>query len=210
MKQISAPSKKRLVTLSRILSQIISQQNSSLKRITSVEISTITGWSEATIRRDISLLELHSGKSNGYNIEELRNSILEQLNIKSAVSEKINCCIVGLGKTGAAFLQKDIFSNSPFEIVAGFDSNENKIELLQSDFPLYLTSKMESVIKTNKIKYAILVVSDDVAQIFAERLAAYGIIGIVNYTRQILTLPANIKIENANPVFALTNLSNSL
>ena len=67
------PSKKRLVILARILSQ------QGKKKVTSVDLSALTGWSEATIRRDISILELHQGASNGYDAGLLREAICAAL-----------------------------------------------------------------------------------------------------------------------------------
>ena len=200
MNQIPSPSRKRLVTLSQILSQL--EENS---KITSVEISSRTGWSEATIRRDISLLKLHSGKSNGYSVGELRESIRERLNLSAPELRK--CCVVGLGKLGAALLENADFSGSPFMIAAGFDSSTNRIELLESTIPLFSTSDLEGEIGEMKIDYAILCVADRDAQKIAERLSAAGIKGIVNYTNTILKLPAGLEVENVSMAFALSNLA---
>lgn len=197
MKQIPSPSKKRLVTLSQILSQIENKT-----KITSVEISELSGWNEATIRRDISLLELHSGKSNGYSIEELRNSIQEKLNLSSEIS-KHKCCIVGLGKLGESLLSNSNFAKSNFDLVAGFDSNTNRIEILNSKIPLFSTINLKNTINTKKIEFAILCVTDEKAQEMAEKLVSFGIKGIVNYTNTILSLPQEIKVENVSPIFVL-------
>ncbi len=202
MKQIPPPSRKRLVTLSQILAQHSSENG----KITSIELSEISGWTEATIRRDISLLQLHSGKSNGYSIEELRNSIREKLNLTSPDSTIHKCCIVGLGKLGASLLENSIFASSNFKIAAGFDSNKNRTEILTSTIPLYSTSEMESVFKMEKIQYAILTVPDEKAQATAEKLAALGIKGIVNYTNIILRLPDTVDVENVNVLSALNNI----
>lgn len=197
MKTIPSPSRKRLVTLSQILSQIKDQ-----KKITSVEISEKTGWSEATIRRDISLLELHSGKSNGYYIEELRNSIQEKLNLSSEIT-KHKCCIVGLGKLGESLLSNSNFEKSNFDLVAGFDSNTNRIEIMNSKIPLFSTINLKNTIESKKIHFAILCVADEKAQEVAEKLVSFGIKGIVNYTNTILSLPQEIKVENVSPIFVL-------
>lgn len=197
MKQIPSPSRKRLVTLSQILSQIENKT-----KITSVEISELSGWSEATIRRDISLLELHSGKSNGYYIEELRNSIQEKLNLSSEIA-KHKCCIVGLGKLGESLLSNSNFAKSNFDLVAGFDSNTNRIEILNSKIPLFSTINLKNTINTKKIEFAILCVVDEKAQEMAEKLVSFGIKGIVNYTNTILSLPQEIKVENVSPIFVL-------
>jgi len=200
MNQIPSPSRKRLVTLSQILSQL--EENS---KITSVEISARTGWSEAIIRRDISLLKLHSGKSNGYPAGELRRAIRERLNLSE--EGRRNCCVVGLGKLGAALLENSDFSGTNFRIAAGFDSSTNRIELLESAIPLFSTSDLESEIGEMKIDYAILCVADRDAQKIAERLSAAGIKGIVNYTNTILKLPAGLEVENVSMAFALSNLA---
>lgn len=200
MNQIPSPSRKRLVTLSQILSQL--EENS---KITSVEISSRTGWSEATIRRDISLLKLHSGKSNGYPAGELRRAIRDRLNLSE--EGRRNCCVVGLGKLGAALLENSDFSGTNFRIAAGFDSSTNRIELLESAIPLFSTSDLEDEIGEMKIEYAILCVADRDAQKIAERLSAAGIKGIVNYTNTILKLPAGLEVENVSMAFALSNLA---
>ncbi|MBR4599962.1 MAG: DeoR family transcriptional regulator, partial [Treponema sp.] len=114
MKNMPNPSKKRLVILARILSQM------EQKKVTSVELSSLTGWSEATIRRDISILELHNGVSNGYEVKILRDAICAALNIKESADQKHRCCIVGLGKLGEALLESSVFKGSNFELVAGF------------------------------------------------------------------------------------------
>ena len=200
MKKISEPSKKRLLVLEKILSQ------SAKKRITSVELSDLTGWGEATIRRDISNLELHKGLSNGYEVGALRNAIRQAFQIDGSVAGKHRCCIVGLGKLGEALLENSVFAGSPFELVAGFDTNVNKIEIMKSSVPLFPTLDLESKIRSLKIEYAVLAVPDEKAQFMAERLVSYGIKGIVNYTNVILNLSKNVRVENVNTVFILTGM----
>lgn len=200
MKKIPAPSKKRLLTLSRLLSQ------QKKEKITSVELSTLTGWGEATIRRDISLLELHNGVSNGYDVKILHDAIRSAFQIEVSKNEKKRCCIVGLGKLGEALLESSVFEGSGFELAAGFDTNMNKIEIMKSSIPLFLALDLESKIRSLKIEYAVLAVPDSKAQLMADRLIACGIKGIVNYTNAVLSLPKDVKIQNVNTVIVLTEM----
>ena len=200
MKLIPAPSKKRFLIFEKLLAQ------TSQKKITSVELAALTGWGEATIRRDISLLELHNGVSNGYDVEIVRAAICAALNIGEKKSLKHNCCIVGLGKLGEALLASSSFTSTPFELVAGFDTNVNKIEIMKSAVPLFPTLDLESKIRSLKIEYAVLAVPDEKAQFMADRLASYGIKGIVNYTNVILNLDKKIRVENVNTAFVLTGM----
>ena len=200
MKKIPAPSKKRLLTLARLLSQ---QEK---EKITSVELSTLTGWGEATIRRDISLLELHNGVSNGYDVKILHDSICEILQLSSMNNDKHRCCIVGLGKLGEALLESSVFKGSNFELVAGFDTNFNKIEIMKSDIPLFATLDLEKKIRSLEIEYAVLSVPDEKAQFMADRLVACGIKGIVNYTNSVLSVPKEVRVEHVNTVVVLTGM----
>ena len=69
MKAIPEPSRRRLVLLERLLSEFTE------KNITSQRIEELTGWSAAVVRRDISLLELNFGASNGYKVADLKGAL---------------------------------------------------------------------------------------------------------------------------------------
>lgn len=198
MKTISKPAHQRLITLSKLL------QQQTAEKITSVEIARLTGWTDATIRRDISLLELHSGVSNGYKVNELNEAICQALNLSSEAVH--NVCIVGLGSLGSGLLETSLFEKSSFKLTAAFDTNQNRLDMMKADIPLYPTLDLESKIRHLKIEYAILAVTDEKAQFMADRLVKYGIKGIINYTNTILTLPPEITLLNASPVFLLENL----
>lgn len=209
MKQIPEPSRRRLVTLAALLSQ---QQ---VERITSVTLSALTGWSQSLIRRDIALLEVRAGVSNGYDVRLLRSAICAALHIGVVESdggadahdergEAHRCCIVGLGRLGVALLDGGFFSGTPFRVVAGFDASMNRTEVLRSVFPLYPASELETVVVREGIEYALLAVPDGSAQATAERLTASGIRGIVNYTGAVLSVA--VPVENVAPVTALSHL----
>lgn len=200
MKKIPAPSKKRLITLA----QLLSQQNKA--KITSTELSALTGWTEATIRRDISLLELYNGVSNGYDTKILQKAICDLYQISSGLTEKHRCCIVGLGKLGEALLEDSNFEGSAFELVAGFDTNLNKIEIMKSNIPLFATLDLERKIRSLKIEYAILSVPDNKAQFMTDRLVSYGIKGIVNYTHTVISVPKGIQVAHINTIITLSGM----
>ena len=199
MKAIPEPSRRRLVLLERLLSTCTE------KNITSQKIEELTGWSAAVIRRDISLLELNFGASNGYKVADLKGALDKMLDLTP--DSPHSCCIVGLGRMGQALLDNRELYESPFKIVAGFDSSVNRTEILRSIFPLHPTTMLEQVIKEEGIRYAILTVEPAEARSIAVRLAACGIKGIVNYTPCVLTVPPGTKVENVSLLTSLENLS---
>ena len=197
MQEIPEPSKRRLVLLSRLLT------DRAVKNITSVQIESLTGWSANLVRKDISLLGVKCGASNGYKVQELKEALDKAL---GTGSEKQKCCIVGLGRMGQVLLDNAELEESAFKIVAGFDSNVNRTEVLRSVFPLHPTTMLESVIKEEGISWAILTVNSEEAQELATRLAVCGIKGIVNYTPCILSLQKEVAIENVCLLTALETL----
>ncbi len=191
-------SKKRMVQLLQILKAWPQ------KKITSAQISEITGWKDSLIRHDFWLLGKNlNGVSNGYSVENLI-FVLEELICDSSTK---NCCIVGLGRLGAALLDQSFFESSGFEIKVGFDSNLYRVEILRSSFPLYPADDMPWVIKQEKIEYAILSVQNKDAQVMTDRLVKTGIKGIVNLTQRLVKTPASVKVENLSIINALNLLA---
>ena len=186
--------RKRMLTLQNLL------QDWQSEKITSVQISEITGWKDSLIRHDLWLLGYNKGVSNGYRKDDLQEAIGQALGFES---EEINCCIVGLNRLGAALLDDATTEGSVFKIKAGFDSNVNRVEILRSTFPLYPATEMNWVIKQEKITLAILTVADKDAQTMCDRLVKAGITGIVNMTRAVLKVPDGVKVENVSVVNAL-------
>lgn len=198
MKKLAEPAKKRLVLLKRLLEGYGDAQ------ITSSRIAEMTGWSAALVRRDISLLELKYGARGGYKVQELKLALQAALNLDG---KEIPCCIVGLGRLGQILLDSTEVQGSPFKLVAGFDSNVNRTEVLRSTFPLHPTTMLEDVVRKEEIRYALLAVPVNEAQALADRLCSAGIRGIVNYTPCMLSVPAEVAVENVSLLTALENLN---
>ena len=169
-------------------------------KITSVDISEQTGWKDSLIRHDLWLLGYNKGVSNGYQTVDLRDAINQALGLEA---ETKNCCIVGLGRLGAALLDEKLTQGSSFVIKAGFDSSLNRVEILRSSFPLYPANQMNWIIKQEGITLAVLTVEDKEAQTMTDRLVAAGVLGIVNMTRAVLKVPSNVKVENLSILNAL-------
>ena len=183
-KRVSEPSTRRLVLLAEFLSR------TDKARITSVELASFVHWSSALIRHDIASIGFCGGVSNGYDVRRLCDAILCFFEIAPASSEK-KCCIVGTG----------------YKIVAGFDPNVNRTEILRSAFPLYPASRIETVVASERIEYAILASKNEDAASLASRLVSCGIRGIVNYTDAVLGSTVSAAVENASPVTLLRTLS---
>ena len=197
-------------------------------KITSADISDLTGWKDSLIRHDLWLAGLGGGVSNGYVTADLLEAVRKANNPddngfrnkfgmtdgQSGISDGqfgrtnvTNVCIVGLGRLGAALLDEALFEGSGFVIKAGFDSNVNRVEILRSTFPLYPAADMNWVIRQEHISRAILTVAAKDAQAMCDRLVKAGITGIVNMTNSVLRVPENVRLENLSILNSLKIIS---
>ncbi|MGI5174417.1 hypothetical protein H0R92_12580 [Treponema sp. OMZ 840] len=216
---VPEPSKKRLVQLSRLLQEL--KANS----LTSTRLQELTGWTSATIRKDLSYIlnaekmpqhknlrqpkagiQSVRGKSNGYGRTELIEAIQSAL-FPSAQSISEKCCIIGLGAFGQALMESPLPEHSRFVIAAGFDSSLNRVETLNAPFPLYPLTQLERVVAAENIGYAILSADEKNIRDTAARLVACGIKGIVNYSPVILPAAKQTKVENLSLSISLQNLA---
>lgn len=202
MVQIPEPAKERLLHLMRIL-----EKNGS-GPVTSGQVEGLTGWSSCTIRKDISYLGGDCGgnavgNSCGYNPASLIPAIKKALGLDRCR----RFCVVGLGRLGSAYLNFRPVELKEFELVAGFDTNVNRVEIVKSPVPLYPAYKMADVISRFFIEVAFLCVPEDAAQTAAEKLVSAGIQGILNFAPVVLTVPPEVAVRNVYVVDELRALS---
>lgn len=192
--EIPGPARERLLRLMRIL------EKNGERPVTSGQVELMTGWPSHTIRKDISFLgngDHAAGGSNGYNPAVLIPAIKRALGL----DRRRRFCVVGLGRLGSAYLNVQSFEaggqgEEEFELAAGFDTNVNRVEILKSPAPLYPAYKMGEVIRRFSIEIALLCVPPGAAQDSAEKLAAAGIRGIVNFAPVVLRLPPDLAVRN--------------
>lgn len=183
----------RLSTVYNLLEQVILSGEST--HISSNKIGELIGVPSHTIRKDISFFGDIGQLGKGYSIKELRAQIGKDLGL-----EKRRAAVVGLGKIGSAIMEYKNFSSAGIEIVAGFDSDINRIDTLKTDTPLFPAREITDRIKEKNIEIAFLTCSPEAAKICFERLEKGGIKAILNFTPTILV---SDKIHIRNMDFGL-------
>jgi redox-sensing transcriptional repressor len=173
------------------------------RTLTSNQAAALTGCPGHTIRKDISYLGGGFGGPEGYEPESLIRGIKKAL----ALERRRRICVVGLGRLGSAYLNFKAFETEEFELIAGFDRNVNREEILKSPVPLYPAYKMAEVIRRFSVEAALLCVGEEAAQEAADRLAAAGIRGILNFAPVILALPPEVAVRNVYVVDELRALA---
>jgi redox-sensing transcriptional repressor len=200
IKKIPIPTVERLCAIYHIVEQLEANGEST---VSSTELGQQLGVNANSIRKDLNYLgEIGNGRA-GYSLRKLKDTITENLKL----NRKKTACIVGLGRLGTAILKYERLFPSGFEIAAGFDSNINKIETIQTKVPLYPASEIAVIVKREKIEIGVLAVPATAAVESAKRLMDGGIRGIVNFSPIIIKPKAGVCIRNIDLVGELRIVS---
>ncbi len=201
---IPQPALSRLCTLYTLLEEIGEKGERS---ISSRDIGTRLGAGSHSIRKDIGYLGENGTSGAGYDIQGLKKSIEETLGF----TRERNACLIGLGPLGSVILDYQSLPFPSFKIIAGFDSNINKLETMQSTIPVYPTYEIESIVKKEAIELAVVTERDRNIKKITERLVQGGIKGIINFTPVILSSPvASVYIRNIDIITEFRYLSSLL
>ena len=198
---IPQPAKERLLQLMRMCEKLILAGEDG--PLSSTRAEELTGQPRDTIRKDISCFGGAGGGSSGYDPKRLIPQIKKALGLDRCRK----FCVVGLGRLGSACLNFAPAELGEFELAAGFDSSVNRLEILRAEVPLYPVYKMPEVISRFGIEIALLCVPVDAAQAAAEKCAAAGIKGILNFAPTALRLPQGIAARNVYVTDELRALS---
>ena len=187
--RIPEPTIERLCRIFRLLRKISAE---GITKISSGAIEKETGIPAHTVRKDISQIgSIKSGKE-GYEAEGLLNLIGETFEFN--IPRK--ACIVGLDMMESSILSNTQILNAGYEIVAGFDSNINRMEMMETEIPLFPTYEIENKVKELSIDFGIIAVAPEKAKDTAEKLIKGGIKGIINFSPVILNFKNNIIVRN--------------
>jgi redox-sensing transcriptional repressor len=191
--KIPTPTIERLCSIYHILEQL---EENKTDAVSSVELGKQLGINANSIRKDISFIGDIGNCRAGYSVSKLKSHLIEKLKL----NRKKATCIIGLGKLGATLLNNERLLESGFGIIAGFDSNINKIETIQTKVPLYPANEITMIVKREKIEIGILAVPPQAAVESAKRLVAGGIRGIVNFSSAIIKPTQGVCVRNVDLV----------
>jgi len=171
------------------------------KRVFSYNIAREVGVSPEQVRKDFSEFKIRGNKKAGYDIQEL----LLQFDQIFEKDKEHNVILVGMGNIGNALANYTGFSNSGIVIKAAFDIDPEKSES-EPSIPVYPLENLNSYVRSNKVKIAILAVPFAAAQSVANLLVDSGIKGIMNFTYANLRVPEGVHVIYVS----LTNTLESL
>ncbi len=174
MNNIPLPAITRLCSVYQFL---LSLEKDGQNRISSSELERRLGISAHSVRKDISYLGIAGGIGAGYEVSRLKELIGERFGF----AEQKRACLVGLGRLGSAILQRLSFPGGEFRVIAGFDSNINKLETIKTTVSVFPAYQITEVVRALGITLGIIAVPAASLQEVAGRLIDGGVRGIVNF-----------------------------
>jgi redox-sensing transcriptional repressor len=189
IKSVPHPSLRRLLSIYRLLEQL---ERENVKSVSSSDLGKVLGYKPDSIRKDVSYLGEVGNFGGGYEVHKLKAHINSNLGLY----RKRKACVVGLGRLGTAILNYDDLSQNGFLVVAGFDSNINKLETITASIELFPAYEITEVVKRKGIELGIIAVPASVAQETAEKLMDGGVRGIINFSPVTLKPKDGILIRN--------------
>ena len=191
---------RRLPKYHRYLGDLL---NNDIRRVSSQELSRITGFTASQIRQDLNCFGGFGQQGYGYNVDELHNEIGKILGLDSTY----RTIIIGAGNVGRAIANYTFFEESGFVLYGVFDNNPKKVGDKIKDLSVLPIDEIEAFIKENDIEIGILCTPKEGTQKIAEVLVKCGIRGIWNFAPVDLKLDSNVIIENVHLSESLFTIS---
>jgi redox-sensing transcriptional repressor len=142
------------------------------------------------LRHDFHYFGGFSRPGRPYQVEKLVPA-LERI---IGIAEPVPTAVVGAGHLGQALASYQNFDLQGFPVRAIFDVNPKVVGLEIRGQAIRDMDQLESVIRQQKIKIAILTVPAAQAQAVTDRLVSAGIIGIMNFAPTDLKVPDGVAV----------------
>jgi redox-sensing transcriptional repressor len=190
----------RLSVYLRCLAQLA---ENGVRTASSHALAQAAGVKPTQLRKDLTSFGHFGTRGLGYDVQTLRDKIAEVLGRKQLQP----VALVGVGHLGSALLAYKGFEKESFEIVAGFDVDVKRKRRKTYSQPILPLDKLDSFVRSHKIRMAIVTVPASVAQEVANQLVAAGVTAVLNFAPVVLRVPGNVVVSNVNLAIELENLS---
>ncbi|WP_311531422.1 redox-sensing transcriptional repressor Rex [uncultured Anaerococcus sp.] len=173
-------------------------------RVSSKELSEITGLTASQIRQDLNHFGCFGQQGYGYNVKEL----IGELSKIIGVDKSYKIVLIGYGNIGHALYQYKSFRDLGYEFEAVFD----KEEFTHEELKVQKIDDLGDFLKNNKVDIGIIATPKTVAQEVADILCEGGIKGIWNFSPVDLKVKNGVVIESVHldeSLFTLTYFMNS-
>jgi len=165
-----------------------------VKTISSAKMEAHCGILPTQIRRDLSYFGEFGKPGTGYDAQHLLDRLTEIMQLH----RRHPAVIVGAGNLGSALAGYSGFGPSPFDIVAIFDNNFNKIGRMLWDLEILDVNRLPEINEELNAEIAIIAVPAEAAQEVADVVVKAGVRGILNFAPALINVPADVALRNVD------------
>jgi len=195
--------RKTIYRLSIYLRCLARLRENGIGTVSSEALAKAAGLKPTQLRKDLAYFGTFGTRGLGYDVPELSKIISEKL----GTSRLQPVILVGVGHLGLALLSYRGFEKEGFEIIAAFDAEPQRKRDKEIKQPVYGMDKLPEFVKKQNVKMGILTVPAAAAQEVANQLIQAGIMGILNFSPIVLSVPEEVMVNNVNLAIELENLS---
>jgi redox-sensing transcriptional repressor len=195
--------RKTIYRLSIYLRCLVRLRENGIGTVSSEALAKAAGVKSTQLRKDLALFGNFGTRGLGYDVAELSAKISGEL----GTSRLQPVILVGVGHLGLALLSYRGFEKEGFEIVGAFDLEPNRRRDKKVALPILGIEQLPKFIAEHGVRMAILSVPAAVAQEMANKLIAYGVMGILNFAPIVLEVPEEVMVNSVNLAIELENLS---
>jgi redox-sensing transcriptional repressor len=203
---VARPSKAVISRLSLYLRELEHVLRGGDETTTSSRLARRLGITDAQVRRDLANFGQFGRPGVGYEVPRLIPAIRTIL----GTDQSWNVALVGMGNLGRALLGYRGFPQQGFHIAAAFDIDARKVGSKVLGVTVYSLEELPEIVRLNTIRLGMIAVPAEAAQAVADRLAAAGIEGILNFAPVTLKLPPNVSRVGVDLAIELEQLAFSV
>ncbi|TET76802.1 MAG: redox-sensing transcriptional repressor Rex [Candidatus Cloacimonadota bacterium] len=171
--------------------------------ISSKELSSALGLSDAQVRRDLFTLGGFGKRGVGYDVDKLFN----YLNSFLGVDDLQKMILVGCGNLGKALLQYKGFKKRKFIITHAFDNDKRLIGKKIAGIDIRDIKEMKKEVQKHKIIYGIIATPASSAQEVVDNMIDCGIKSILNFAPIKIHVPRGVVVSSVDLTTELEWLS---
>lgn len=195
--------RKTIYRLSVYLRCLARLKDNNIQTVSSEALAKVAGVKPTQLRKDLAYFGQFGTRGLGYDVAELSKMISDELGTTSLQP----VVLVGVGNLGLALLSYRGFEKEGFEIIAAFDAEPKRRRDKQIKQPILAMDELKDFVHKHGVKMAILTVPAVAAQEVVNQLVQAGVVGILNFSPIVVSVPEEIMVNNVNVAIELENLS---
>ncbi len=195
--------RKTIYRLSIYLRCLARLKDNNIQTVSSEALAKVAGVKSTQLRKDLTYFGQFGTRGLGYDVTELSKKISDELGTTSLQP----VILIGVGNLGLALASYRGFEKEGFEILAAFDADPQRRRDKKIKQPIHGMEALPAFVREHTVKMAILAVPAAAAQEVANLLVQSGIVGVLNFSPIVLSVPEEVMVNNVNLAIELENLS---